>query len=186
MALGADALRERVARAENEKQSLHDALGVSDARSVIALVRRLEASGNSGSQTSGGGGGEPDGSASAAPLTDPRQALERFRAFTTKIDNLNGTVASMEDQLKSLYSDRERLEKKIGASEVDDVIAAFEHLQEMIENMETQLVLLYSGQEKLHTALGKSDPEEIAVLFNNVAHMVRVAHCELEPTVSNS
>ena len=168
---------------DNEQQRLHDALGVSHPDDIIALVRRLQAE-RSGADAPAQ---TPDAAvAGVQAVPDPRQALERFRAFTAKIDSLNGTVSSMEDQLKSLYSDRERLEREIGASEVDDVIAAFGELQEMITNMETQLILLYSGQEKLEAVMGKSDPEEIADLFNNVAKMVRVAHRELEVAPSRS
>jgi chromosome segregation ATPase len=113
-------------------------------------------------------------------LNDPRRLLGKLRAFTSKIDSLNGTIVSMENQLKSLYADRERLEREIGASEVDDVVAAFGFLQTTIRSMENQLMTLYAGRETLEVELGKSDPTEIVAMFRNIAQLVRGVHQELD------
>ena len=102
-------------------------------------------------------------------LNDPRQIIGKMRAFTTRIETLNGTVSSMEEQLMSLYAEKERLEREIGASEVDDVLEAFRDLRLTIHSMETQLMTMYAGREVLDVELGKSDPWEIVAMFRNVS-----------------
>jgi hypothetical protein len=111
--------------------------------------------------------------------SDPQAALTRIRSFSDKVATLNGTIGSMEEQLQSLYSDRERLNQEIGASEVEDVVAVVRRLQATIASMETQLMSLYAGKELLAVELGRSDPQEIVAMFRNVSQLVNSARQEL-------
>ncbi len=121
---------------------------------------------------------EPAGTV-AEGAGDPRAALARIRSFSDKVATLNGTISSMEEQLQSLYSDRERLNQEIGASEVEDVITVVRRLQATITSMETQLMSLYAGKEILDVELGRSDPQEIVAMFRNVSQLVNSARQEL-------
>ena len=112
--------------------------------------------------------------------TTPNASLAGLQAVAGKVAALNGTIASMEEQLASLYSDRERLEHEIGASEVDDVIAAFGNLKAIIASMEEQLSCMYQDREVLDTALGRSDPHEIVEMFRNVSRFLNGAREQLE------
>ena len=123
----------------------------------------------------------PDSTPAAAErLDDPRAAVTRLRGFADKIAVLNGTIASMEEQLASLYSDRERLEHEIGASEVDDVIAVFRARQAVIDSMEEQLSCMYQDREVMDSALGRSDPQEIVSMFHTVSNLVNGAREQLQ------
>lgn len=102
----------------------------------------------------------------------PDEILRKVRSFAQQVDALNTTVVSMESQLTSLYGDKERLEAEIGASEVDDVVAAFRRLENVISSMEFQLMSLYAGKELLEVELGKSDPKAIVAMFRNMTQMV--------------
>ncbi|MDX1931350.1 MAG: hypothetical protein SFU56_01970 [Capsulimonadales bacterium] len=155
-----------------ELRLLLDELRAADVEAALAAIRRLKAEAE---QVSGG----PDPEASGNGPTDARKMLEKFRAFSSRIDSLNGTIASMEEQLRNLYADRERLEQEIGASEVSDVIAAFAHSMTTIELLEAQLATLYADREYLETELGKSEATDIVSMFRNVTTMVQTAHKEL-------
>lgn len=115
---------------------------------------------------------------SAAPKA-PEEVIRKVRSFAHQIESLNGTIASMENQLNSLYGDKERLESAIGASEVDDVIQAFRRLENVISSMEHQLMTLYAGKEVLEVELGKSDPRAIVAMFRNMHQMVDGLRTEL-------
>jgi chromosome segregation ATPase len=183
-------LKAELAHAEEERVLLRKELQVESAAETIELVRYLRSRVRDINNAATAADGEAEETAAedagTAGLIDPRQILNKFRTFTAKIDSLNGTVSSMEDQLKSLYADRERLETEIGASEVDDVIAAFQKLQVTIVSMETQLMTLYAGREMLDVEIGKSDPAEIVAMFRNVAQLVQVAHKELAPSATSN
>jgi chromosome segregation ATPase len=183
-------LKAELAHAEEERVLLRKELQVESAAETIELVRYLRSRVRDINNAAATADGESEEAAAedagTAGLIDPRQILNKFRTFTAKIDSLNGTVSSMEDQLKSLYADRERLETEIGASEVDDVIAAFQKLQVTIVSMETQLMTLYAGREMLDVEIGKSDPAEIVAMFRNVAQLVQVAHKELAPSATSN
>jgi chromosome segregation ATPase len=157
-----------------DREWISKELGVERAVDVIALVRRLE---------SRIAELEPQVAATAAEnadyLNDPAALLAKLRQFSGKIENMNETVASMEAQLISLYADKETLEKEIGASEVDDVIAAFGSLQMTITAMESQLMTLYAGREHFETEIGESDPHVLVKTFKTVARLVRAMDNEM-------
>jgi hypothetical protein len=166
--------------AEMELRILWEELGATNTNEALRAIRFLRSKTVSGLVTDIlPTPDNPEGGEAVAGLPDPRVAVEKIRDFASKVAALNGTVASMEDQLKSLYADRERLEREIGASEVDDIIEAFRNLQTTIRSMETQLMTLYAGREMLDVELGRSDPEEIVAMFRNVARLVNVARQEL-------
>ncbi len=114
------------------------------------------------------------------------EILKKVRSFAQQVESLNGVVASMENQLASLYADKERLEKEVGASEVDDVITAFRRLETVIMSMEHQLMNLYAGKELLEVELGKSDPRSIVAMFKTMSMLVDGLRTELtsDPEVS--
>lgn len=169
-----------MANAEENLRHILAELGVATVGEALDAIRGMKnrASGGSG-ETLAPLNAEED---TPVTLNDPRRLLAKLRTFTSKIDSLNGTIGSMESQLRSLYADRERLEREIGASEVDDVIAAFGVLQTTIRSMENQLMTLYAGRETLEVELGKSDPTEIVAMFRNIAQMVRGVNQELDYT----
>ena len=178
-AASAELLR-RLEASEAQLRTLREQLGVADADEAVRLVRSLEA------RVTGPVRLAPvaqiptsDEEKAVAATTDPRVAVNRLRDFSTKIATLNGTVMSMEGQLRTLYMDRERLEREIGASEVDDVIAVFQLLKSTIESMGEQLAALYEGKEQLDSQLGRSDPDEIVGMFKSVANLVNNARQEL-------
>ncbi|MDX1931352.1 MAG: hypothetical protein SFU56_01980 [Capsulimonadales bacterium] len=156
-------------------------LNVKDFPSALAAIRRLKEKARRPSDPPVDADTEAAAPAEGGDLRngEARKMLEKFRAFSSRIDSLNGTIASMEEQLRNLYADRERLEREIGASEVDDVISTFSALYLTIINLETQLAALYADREYLDTELGKSDPIEIVAMFKNVSQMVNGAHREL-------
>ena len=160
--------------AEEEMLLLKTELGVQSAAEVIYLVQGLK------SQIQGF-----VAAANRSPETtdarDPRLAMSKIRDFANKVSALNGTIASMENQLMSLYADRERLEREIGAGEVEDVIAAFRAQQATVQSMETQLSTLYADREVLDAKLGRSEPQEIVSMFQSVTKLVGDAQRELTP-----
>jgi uncharacterized protein (UPF0335 family) len=152
---------------EQDRSFLKEKLGTSAVEEIIAMVkqaRRPEAASGAKSETGLENGGE---------------VIKKMRTFMARIDSLNATVASMENQLRSLYTDKERLEQEIGASEVEDVIAAFTGLQILISNLEAQLSDLYNGIERMEVEIGKSDPQEIISLFKNVTSRVHLLQTDL-------
>lgn len=167
--------------AEEQLQALYSELSADNLEDALASLRALKnrafTVATEGSPVLAATDAE-----SAETMNDPRRLLAKIRAFTSRIDSLNGTISSMESQLKSLYADRERLEREIGASEVDDVVAAFGLLQSTIRSMEGQLMTLYAGRETLEVELGKSDPTEIVAMFRNIAQLVRGVNQELTYT----
>lgn len=164
---------------EEEMILLKTELGVLSASEVIYLVQGLKAqikvlivsaAGKRGTQV--------------ADSRDLYVAMNKIRDFANKVSALNGTIASMETQLMSLYGDRERLEQEIGAGEVEDVIAAFRSQQATILSMETQLSALYADREVLDGKLGRSEPEEIVSMFQSVTRLVQDAQRELAPAAA--
>jgi chromosome segregation ATPase len=115
----------------------------------------------------------------AAPQNST-ELIRKVKSFTTQIEILNGSISSMENQLQSLYGDKERLEREIGASEVDDIIEAFRGLEVVVTSMEKQLMTLYAGKEHLETNLGESDPGAIIQNFNTLQGMVESLRDELQ------
>jgi hypothetical protein len=89
----------------------------------------------------------------------------------------------MEEQLGSLYEDKERLEREIGASEVEDILAAFRDLQTTIGSMESQLMTMYAAREHLEVELGDSDPRSVVRKFKTIARLMRGMENELGGTV---
>jgi DNA repair exonuclease SbcCD ATPase subunit len=152
---------------EHEKLFLKEKLGTSVVEEIVAMVkqaRRPETATATKSETG---------------LENSGEVMKKMRTFMARIDSLNATVASMENQLRSLYTDKERLEQEIGASEVEDVIAAFTGLQILISNLEAQLSDLYNGIERMEVEIGKSDPQEIISLFKNVTSRVHLLQTDL-------
>ena len=147
-------------------------LGTSDPAEIVALVRGLEEQVQTAHQ-------EQIDDESLEGLNDPKAVLIKIRTFTHKIEGLNGAVSSMEEQLMSLYEDKERLEREVGASEVEDVLEAFRNLQNIISSMESQLMTMYAGRELMEVEIGVSDPREIVRKFRNLAGLVSQAHQEL-------
>lgn len=145
------------------------AFGTSDPQMMIERYQTLETKVR---------GAVVDGSDGANGVANA-EVLRKLRSFAQQVETLNGTITSMESQLSSLYSDKERLEKVIGASEVDDVIAAFKRLETIIMSMEHQLMTLYAGREILEVELGRSDPREIVSTFHTMTHLVENLRHEL-------
>lgn len=162
-------------RAQEDIQRILVELEVDDQASAIEAIRVLKARSNDSRNSETIPAKDELGAVSG----DARKMLEKFRAFSSKIDSLNGTIASMEDQLRHLYADRERLEREIGASEVDDVVAAFTGMYTTLMHMESQLVTHIADREYLDVELGKSEPAEIVAMFRNVSSMIQGAHHEL-------
>jgi hypothetical protein len=164
---------------EEEMLLLKTELGVLSASEVIYLVQGLKAQ-IKVLIVSAAGKRAPQ----AADSRDPYAAMNKIRDFANKVSALNGTIASMEHQLMSLYGDRERLEQEIGAGEVEDVIAAFRAQQATISSMETQLSTLYADRQVLDGQLGRSEPQEIVSMFHSVTKLVQDAQRELEPAAA--
>ena len=162
--------------AEEEMFLLRTELGVQSAAEVIYLVQGLKSQ-IQGFVVSAAATRSPE----TADVRDPHAAMSKIRDFANKVSALNGTIASMENQLMSLYADRERLEKEIGAGEVEDVIAVFRAQQATVLSMETQLSTLYADREVLDTKLGRSEPQEIVSMFQSVTKLVQDAQRELAP-----
>lgn len=162
--------------AETEMLLIRTELGVADAAEAIQLIQGLKAQIKSLTATEARSAGD------APPASDPRDphaAMSKIRDFANKVATLNGTIASMENQLATLYADRERLEQEIGAGEVEDVIAAFRAQQAAVTSMETQLSMLYADRQVLDAELGRSEPEAIITMFQSVTKFVRDAQREL-------
>ncbi len=165
-----DALKNEIGPLRVDRERIRKELGVERAVEIIALVRDLE---TKLSELTPAPPSEEEGENPFAGLSDPKQVLLKIRQFTGKIEGLNGTVASMEEQLSSMYEDKERLEREIGASEVEDVLEAFRHLQSTIGSMESQLMTMYAAREHLEVELGDSDPRNVVRRFKTIAQMVR-------------
>ena len=161
--------------AEEEMLLLKTELGVMSAAEVVYLVQGLKAQ-IKVLIVSANGKRSPQ----AADFRDPYAAMSKIRDFANKVSALNGTIASMENQLMSLYADRERLEREIGAGEVEDVIAVFHSQKATISSMETQLSTLYADREVLDVKLGRSEPTEIVSMFQSVSKLVGDAQRELD------
>ncbi|GAB4462288.1 MAG: hypothetical protein OHK0029_28880 [Armatimonadaceae bacterium] len=190
-------LEAQVSQCQEHHALLKRELGTDNPNDIIAMVRRLEGQvtslqgqvtslegqvedlNNRQAEMAAASEAEEDDATSLANLGDPRAVLTKIRTFTNKIESLNGTVASMEEQLMSLYEDKERLEREIGASEVEDVLEAFRGLENTISSMETQLMTMYASREMLEVELGFSDPREIVTRFRNIARMVTSVHQDL-------
>lgn len=163
-----------------DRERLRKELGVERAADVIALVRNLE---TKVAEYAPAPESEEDAENPLAGLSDPKQILVKIRQFTGKIESLSGTVGSMEEQLASMYEDKERLEREIGASEVEDVLEAFRALQTTIGSMESQLMTMYAGREHLEVELGDSDPRRVVHRFKTIAQLMRGMEQELGNTV---
>ena len=166
------------ATAETEMLLIRKELGVADAAELIQLIQELKAQIKSLTVSE-------EKPAQETPASDPRNpyaAISKIRDFATKVATLNGTIASMENQLATLYGDRERMEQEIGAGEVEDVIAVFRAQQAAVASMETQLSLLYADRQVLDAELGRSEPEAIVAIFQSVTKLVQDAQRELAVT----
>jgi len=173
-----DAVQNEIGPLRVDRERLRKELGLERAADVIAHIRNLETRVAELSPAPSADDDNP-----LAGLSDPKQVLLKIRQFTGKIESLNGSVASMEQQLASLYEDKERLEREIGASEVDDVLEAFRHLQTTIGSMESQLMTMYAAREHLEVELGDSDARSVVRRFKLVAQMVRNMEHEIGDTV---
>ena len=136
---------------------LEAVFGTAEPDDIIARFRELERK----------AGANPPGDGQI-----PAELARKILQFTEQVETLNGTVTSMEDQLSSLYNDKERLEREIGAADVDEVIQAFRRLETIIMSMEHQLMNLYAGKELLETELGKSDPHAVVAAFRSLNQLV--------------
>jgi chromosome segregation ATPase len=175
-----EALEKEISPLRADRATLQNELRVGDAAEAVALVRRLEGEVEElRAAQMPAPAPEPEDDGSLGNLSDPKAVLSKIRTFTTKIESLNGTVASMEEQLMSLYEDKERLEREIGASEVDDVLEAFRGLQTTIGSMESQLMTMYAGRELLEVEIGKSDPRQIVAMVQSVAKLAEGLRNEL-------
>jgi DNA repair exonuclease SbcCD ATPase subunit len=153
---------------EQEQLFLKEKLGTNSVEEIVAMVKQAR---------------RPDIAVmpkAETGLENSGEVMKKMRTFMARIDSLNATVASMEHQLRSLYTDKERLEQEIGASEVEDVIAAFNNLHILISNLESQLSDLYGGIELMENEIGKSDPQEIIRLFKNVTSRVYLLQTDLK------
>lgn len=175
-----DALQKELSPLRVDRERMKREIGLERAADVIAHVRTLE---TRVAELAPPAPPESEEENPLAGLSDPRQVLNKIRQFTGKIESLNGTVASMEEQLGSLYEDKERLEREIGASEVDDVLEAFRQLQTTIGSMEVQLMTLYAGREHLEVELGDSDPKRVVSRVKAIARLMRGIEQELGDTV---
>jgi len=174
-----DSLEQELTPLRAAQETLKRELGTGEAGEVVALVRRLEGQVEELNRQPEPAAAEESDENPLASLSDPRQVLLKIRTFSSKIESLNGTVGSMEEQLMSLYEDKERLEREIGASEVDDVLEAFRNLQTTIGSMESQLMTMYAGREILEVEVGSSDPRQVVKMVQNVARMVEGIRGEL-------
>ncbi|MBC7809033.1 MAG: hypothetical protein H7145_23100 [Akkermansiaceae bacterium] len=175
-----DALKNEIGPLRVDRERIRKELGVERASEIISMVRELETKVAELSPTPAS---EEEGDNPLAGLSDPKQVLLKIRQFTGKIESLNGTVASMEEQLGSMYEDKERLEREIGASEVEDVLEGFRHLQTTIGSMESQLMTMYAAREHLEVELGDSDPRSVVRRFKIIAQLMRGMESELGDTV---
>ncbi|MBC8135822.1 MAG: hypothetical protein H8F28_08060 [Fibrella sp.] len=175
-----DALKNEIGPLRVDRERLRKELGMERASEIIATVRTLE---TKVAELSPELAHEEDNENPLAGLSDPKQILLKIRQFTGKIESLNGTVASMEEQLGSLYEDKERLEREIGASEVEDILEAFRQLQTTIGSMESQLMTMYAAREHLEVELGDSDPKNVVRRFKIIAQLMRGMEQELGDTV---
>ncbi|MBC8142723.1 MAG: hypothetical protein H7Y38_14940 [Armatimonadetes bacterium] len=173
------ALQTEISPYRVDRERLRKEIGVERAADIISLVRDLE---TKVAEYAPAEQAEEDENPLAG-LSDPKQILLKIRQFTGKIESLNGTVGSMEEQLASMYEDKERLEREIGASEVEDVLEAFRQLQTTIGSMESQLMTMYAGREHLEVELGDSDPRRVVHRFKTIAQLMRGMEQELGNTV---
>ena len=175
-----DALQNEIGPYRVDRERLKKELGIERTADVVSLVRNLE---TRVAELAPAANPNEDTENPLAGFSDPKQILLKIRQFTGKIESLNGTVDSMEAQLGSLYEDKERLEREIGASEVEDILAAFHSLQTTIGSMESQLMTMYAGREHLEVELGDSDPKRVVHRFKTIAQLMRGMEHELGDVV---
>ncbi len=165
-----------------EKEMLENAIGVSDALGVVALVkameervRRHEPDFDMLAETDGAFGeepGEPEENTAGDGLKDLSQ---RIRVST-------GTVSSMEAQLVDVYADRELLYREAGIEQTQDVLVRMrenEKMRDQIHLMENQLAALFAQKHTLNEGLGVSDAREVVALVRGVRDALETAHRSL-------
>jgi len=160
-----------------EKHLLEEKLGISDSKEIIDLVHSLEQANDtmrkeisalqeqieSAAQKAAAETAR-DTDAIADAAMEPRELLTRITGFASKIKNLNGNIGSLEDQLNSLYAEREILEKELGVSDAKEIITMF-------RSLDSQLVTMYATRETFEKELGLSDAAEIVARFKRISQL---------------
>lgn len=161
-----------------EKEMLENSIGVSDAASVVELVKELEERVRRH---------EPDFSRQAkaddADTADESAGGDGLKDFAQRIRVLTGTVTSMEAQLIDVYADRELLYREAGIKQTQDVLVRMrenENMREQIRLMEKQLAALFAQKHTLQEGLGVSDAREVVALVQGVAGTLEAAHRSMQ------
>ena len=148
--------------------TLERELGSSDAQELVEKVRAMEMKIQELQP-------DPSQVVIGDESLDNQQALSRLGAFAAKIKNLNGAVGSLEEQLVSLYEEREKLEQQLGHSEAGEIIAMF-------RSLDAQLVTMYGGRETLERELGTSDPDKIVAMVRQATRLTHELQSVLKRT----
>jgi photoactive yellow protein len=167
-----------------ERERLNRELGISDSAEIVTMVRNLE-----------------------AQLRDLYQLQESYRASS---NSGNGTEQAMEEQLISLYGEREKLTQEFGTADATDIILMLRNLETQLRDlyqqkesgqfngaspapasftssteaaMEAQLISLYAEREKLHRELGIADADDLIAMIRNLEAQLRdlYQNKEIEP-----
>lgn len=176
-------LQEKIGQYEADRKILLKELAIDDADEIIATVQELQQSKTAleaqvaDLQQAADQKVQPlqsaDGEAPIDVGADPRELVARISGFAEKIKTLNGNIVSLEDQLNSLYAEREVLEKELGLSDAQEIIAMF-------RSLDAQLVTMYATRETFERELGMSDASEIVACVRRVGKLAK----EIEREVS--
>lgn len=153
-----DDLERRLAENDVNFKKLETEFGTSNADEIIGHVKVLRSQiGNTTTQS--------EAEEESVEAMEPGDVMTRVTAFASKIKNLNTAVGSLEEQLASLYEEKERLTRDIGVSDAAEVVA-------MVKSLDMQLVTMYSTRELLERELGTSDGEAIVAMIKDATRLV--------------
>jgi len=172
------ALEAKVALLEADKTLLKEKLGLDEATKIVevvvglkqekvaleAQVAKLRQQIAETEQKSAQHGADTEGAID--PTSDPRELMARISGFAEKIKTQNGNIVSLEDQVNSLYAEREILEKELGLSDAQEIISMF-------RSLDAQLVTMYATRETFERELGVSDASEIVACVRRVSSLAR-------------
>jgi photoactive yellow protein len=144
------ALQDRVEDLESQREALAEA-GFDRAEQVVHAIESMEAQ--------------------LDELYDEKQATERSDATLPDVTQQGDTF----EQLQALLAREEKLQRKLGVSNADDVI-------EMVEGLSEQLTELYEGQEQL-AAVNVNGAQNAAEMVKSMQHQLESLY-ERQETLS--
>lgn len=161
---------DQLATMYSEQEKLKRALGVSEADRIIemfeTLTDQLDAlyAGRDADQP-----GEPPSPASgdsAAPLPEHDRTTVSVSEDPPVSSSGDQTVASMQDQLESLYAEKEVLLDR-GLTDAQTAVDQIEDLQQQVQALRTERDQCHEHFDRLATALGTTDVDAIVEMAQN-------------------